>query len=121
MCLLWSMWYSANLSQWVAVLGKAGDATTAQVIAVLGVLAAGVALGTVAQYLLHRGWRFGVGDKAGWLPALPRRSPCRWRWSSRFSAMDSARRKRGEGRGRRGGRRVAAGQKRAGHRVAVAK
>src|SRR5690606_9431293 len=53
---LWSLWSSGSLSQWLELVGSARGVSAISVAALFGALALLVALGVVAQYLRHRGW-----------------------------------------------------------------
>jgi hypothetical protein len=71
MCLLWSLWQSPTVSEWLSVMGRAGTASGSELLAVAGAIGIGLGLGVLGQYLRHRG-----------LDPLPEHpSPSRARWT----------------------------------------
>ncbi len=55
MCLLWSLWQSPSVGEWVSVIGRAGTASGMEVAAAAGAVGLGLGLGVLGQYLRHRG------------------------------------------------------------------
>jgi len=55
MCLLWSLWQSPSVGEWLAVLGRAGTASRSEVLAAAGAAGLGLGLGVLGQFLRHRG------------------------------------------------------------------
>jgi len=64
MCLLWSMWRTPVLSEWFNIMSQVTNNPLPGLLVVIGFLAVGIALGTLAQYLQHRGWKLGNDEES---------------------------------------------------------
>ncbi len=67
LCLLWSLWSSHTLANWWGVMKQSRSFETADIALPIGLFVAAVGLGTLGQYLKHRGF-----DLLPERPGLPR-------------------------------------------------
>ena len=56
LCLLWSLWSSQQLSVWFGVMKQAANASPGHFAILIGFFVAAVGLGTLGQYIKHRGF-----------------------------------------------------------------
>jgi D-alanyl-lipoteichoic acid acyltransferase DltB (MBOAT superfamily) len=56
MSLLWSFWSTGAVNEWFAVMEVAGNASLREILVLCAVIAGLIALGTLVQLVLHRGW-----------------------------------------------------------------
>jgi len=56
LCVLWALWSSQKLTVWFGVMEQAAHATPAHLALLGGFFTAGLALGTLGQYVHHRGF-----------------------------------------------------------------
>lgn len=55
MCLLWSLWQSPSVGGWLEVLSQARNAPSNEILWLLGLTVAAIALGVFGQFLAHHG------------------------------------------------------------------